>query len=463
MWLRWLSIGVLTCVVACVSSDPGITGITLTPPELSLEVAAKGGFTVKLEGATDNAVVSWRSAAPNIASADPSSGEVTGVSEGTAVITASAGGRDASATVRVQDNRIATVKVAPNTATLSPNATQVLTASAANTVGRALTATFTWSTSDSSLATVNDAGVVTAKASGTVTITATAQGKSGSATLTIPLPTLPSARQTRQSLSSANGSAAPTRVRFWQYLPEDYASSTASYPLLIFLHGAGETSKDDTPSADETEYARVLVHGPPKLVKNNNDLCFTVAGVRSCFIVLSPQAPKSDGWWNTSRIRALLDYAKQNLRVDTKRVYLTGLSMGGGGTWNFAGTKTGSPAQTYASELAAILPIAGASGVSSAACNIASTALPVWAFHGTADTIVSPQTSRDFVNAINGIKVGTVQCPSSTVKALLTEYSGVGHDSWTRTYDPANRFDPQTTQASSSGVNIYEWMLSKTR
>jgi predicted peptidase len=252
-------------------------------------------------------------------------------------------------------------------------------------------------------------------------------------------------------------------VRFWEYLPADYATSSKTYPLIIFAHGAGETSQNDSSTADAAEYTRTAKHGPPKHINLNHDMCFTVSGEKSCFIVISPQTPKVDGWASVHRFRAILDYAKANLRVDTSRIYMTGLSMGGGLTWSFARSQSYNPTAYYASELAAIVPIAGASEVGQSACNMANQRLPIWAFHGTADSTVDIKASRDFVNAINGILANGVQCTPNPKRALLTEYAGVGHDSWSETYKPTNRFSLTTTQLDSSGVSIYEWMLSHSR
>ncbi len=259
-------------------------------------------------------------------------------------------------------------------------------------------------------------------------------------------------------------------MRFLEYLPENYANTSEKYPLLVFAHGAGETSKDDSPSADSVEYARITANGPPLLIKQNQDMCFTVNGKRSCFIVVSPQSPQVDGWWSVDRIRAVMDYAKKNLRVDTSRIYMTGLSMGGGITWAFARSMRTNPIQYYAAELAAIVPIAGADEASNVACNMSTEALPVWAFHGDADPQVPIKRSREFVSAINGLPttvdstpVKQIQCTTNPQKALLTEYPNVGHNSWSYTYNPANRFNTTTAQPDSAGVNIYEWMLSQQR
>jgi len=245
---------------------------------------------------------------------------------------------------------------------------------------------------------------------------------------------------------------------------------TEKYPLLIFAHGAGEASQNDSATADAVEYARLTVNGPPLLIKQNNPMCFTVNGQNSCFIVISPQSPKVDGWWSVNRIRAILDYAKTNLRVDTSRIYMTGLSMGGGITWAFARSHSSNPVRYYAAELAAIAPIAGADEASQEACNISQEALPVWAFHGTADGNVSIARSREFVSAINGLATTVavtppkqVQCTANPYTALLTEYPGVGHNVWSHAYNPANRFNPATAQQDVAGVNIYEWLLSHKR
>ncbi|MES2822525.1 MAG: dienelactone hydrolase family protein [Pseudomonadota bacterium] len=271
-----------------------------------------------------------------------------------------------------------------------------------------------------------------------------------------------SARQLKKSLTQTlNG--VQTRIRFLEYLPETYASSNETYPLIIFTHGSDERSHNDAVTADATEYPRLLKHGPPMLINSSQDMCFTVNGKRSCFIVISPQSPQIDSWWSVDRIRAVLDYAKTNLRVDTSRIYMTGLSMGGGITWAFARSKRTNPTQFYGAELAAIVPIAGADAVSAAACNMAKEALPVWAFHGAADTTVVPERSEEFVDALNGVLVKDVQCTPNPERALLTEYASVTHDSWTRTYNPLNKFNPVTGLADASGVNIYEWMLSHTR
>lgn len=152
----------------------------------------------------------------------------------------------------------------------------------------------------------------------------------------------------------------------------------------------------------------------------------------------------------------MIDRARA-LGGDMSRVYLTGLSMGGIGAWSFAGALDFDRGGASAGgRLAAIVPIAG-QGSSFSACTIAKAGVAVWAFHGAEDDVVDPSGSIGQVRAINGC------APRPREKAILTLYPGVAHDSWTRTYDPASRFDPRTGKPDAEGVNIYQWMLMHER
>lgn len=194
------------------------------------------------------------------------------------------------------------------------------------------------------------------------------------------------------------------------YLPEDYGKVEKDWPLMVFLHGFGERGSD---------LNKVKVHGPPKLIEEGKDFPF---------IVVSPQCP--DGkWWPyvTERVIALIDDIVDNYDVDEDRVYLTGLSMGGYGTWAAAGM--------YPDRFAAIAPICGG-GISHFGYNLKN--VPVWAFHGGKDPVVPVKQSREMVNAVK----------QAGGNANLTVYPGVGHDSWTRTYN---------------NDKLYEWLLSHSR
>lgn len=196
--------------------------------------------------------------------------------------------------------------------------------------------------------------------------------------------------------------------RYLLYLPDDYQTRRQKWPLLLFLHGRGEAGSD---------LEKVKVHGPPKLI---------AAGKSFPFIVASPQAPEGE-WWSTDMLHGLLDEIVGNYRVDQERIYVTGLSMGGFGTWALA--------QRYPRRFAAIAPICGG-GNPAEACAIKH--LPVWVFHGAKDNVVPLEYSEAMVKALE-------RCGG---KVKFTVYPDAGHDAWTETYN-----NPE----------LYEWLLKQRR
>ena len=197
------------------------------------------------------------------------------------------------------------------------------------------------------------------------------------------------------------------KLNYLLYLPEGYGTSAKSWPLILFLHGAGESGSD---------LAMVKKHGPPKILETKKDFPF---------IVVSPQSPGRG--WNPDTLSALLDDVVSNYRVDKDRIYLTGLSMGGYGTWGLAAA--------HPERFAAIAPICGGSNVRDAA---KLKALPIWVFHGAKDNTVPIARSEEMVKALKDV--------GAEVK--FTVYPEAGHDSWTETYD-----NPE----------LYSWMLAHTR
>jgi predicted peptidase len=193
----------------------------------------------------------------------------------------------------------------------------------------------------------------------------------------------------------------PVHLGYWRYLPPGYADDPAAiWPLLLFLHGFGERGDG------ESDLSRVLLHGPPRRIQ---------AGADYPCIVIAPQCP-ADSWWTfeLDALAALLDALLVDLRVDRARVYCTGLSMGGYGTWAMG--------MRYGARFAALAPVCGG-GVPPMAALLK--AIPVWAFHGDADTVVPVSESQEMVDALRAAG-GDVR---------LTIYPGVGHDSWTPAYD----------------------------
>lgn len=196
-------------------------------------------------------------------------------------------------------------------------------------------------------------------------------------------------------------------MNYLLYLPDGYEEQE-SWPLILFLHGAGERGDD---------IDLVKVHGPPKLASEGKDLPF---------IIVSPQSPK-ERWWQPTELSALLDEIVKQHRVDEDRIYVTGLSMGGFGTWSLA---------FYSPDrFAAIAPICGG-GEAYWARRFKN--LPAWVFHGAKDTGVPPERSEAMVDAMKKVG-GDVQ---------LTVYPEAEHDSWTETYN---------------NPKLYEWFLSHRR
>lgn len=184
------------------------------------------------------------------------------------------------------------------------------------------------------------------------------------------------------------------------FLPEQYETQK-QWPTILFLHGSGERGSN---------LENVKKHGIAKIVEQKPDFPF---------IAVSPQCPQGQNW-SVSLLSALLDKVLAAYRVDLSRVYLTGISMGGYGTWSLA------EAQPY--RFAAIAPICGG-GDPKSAWNLYY--VPVWAFHGARDTEVPLSESEAMVKALTAC--------GGNVK--FTVYPDAGHDCWTQTYNNQQLYD----------------------
>ena len=195
------------------------------------------------------------------------------------------------------------------------------------------------------------------------------------------------------------------------YKPAGYdEQSENKWPLVIFLHGAGERGYD---------LQGVSRHGPLREVEKGRDFPFLIA---------APQLDGLDYWGGyIESLNAWLDGLLEAYPIDPDRVYLTGLSMGGTGTWLWAMASPG--------RFAAIMPICG-TGICWCAGNV--TRLPIWTFHGSADETIPVEESIHMVNRVN----------ASGGHARLTICEGYHHDCWTDTY---------------ARQDIYEWLLSHRR
>jgi len=229
------------------------------------------------------------------------------------------------------------------------------------------------------------------------------------------LGSLPSRKDIHMPQEPATFSAALSdSLAYLLYVPRAYEPrADKHWPLILFLHGAGERGHD---------LEIIRKHGIPKIAAER-DLPF---------LAISPQCP-TNTWWpeHAGTLIQLVDRTIASHLVDPTRVYLTGLSMGGFGTWHLAAC--------YPERFAAIAPICGGGywfhGFPERVADLRG--VPVWAFHGAQDQTVPPQDTQELVETLR--KAGG--------DVRLTIYPDAAHDAWTRTYDnPA----------------LYEWFLSHT-
>ena len=198
----------------------------------------------------------------------------------------------------------------------------------------------------------------------------------------------------------------------WIFPFVEYSCGTKSkkLPLIVQLHGAGERGcgKDDLEKVD--------VHGFSKYLKDAEHNC----------IVIMPQCP-IDAFW-AGRVESIIEFIEQLIKeynVDEDRVYLTGLSMGGYGTWY---TSMARP-----DLFAAIAPVCGGG----MAWNAGVLKMPIWAFHGANDSVVSVSQSDEMVSKLKDVGADIT----------YTRIDGVSHDAWNHTYNK----------------ELLEWLLSKKR
>ncbi len=194
-----------------------------------------------------------------------------------------------------------------------------------------------------------------------------------------------------------------------QYLvdtPAGYESTgDERFPLVLFLHGAGERG---------SKLSQVKKHGPHKYIGEN----------KLPVLVVSPQCPTGQ-WWDAQALLALLDKIEADYRVDKRRIYVTGLSMGGFATWDLL--------RLAPERFAAAAPICGGGDPESAN---KFKQVPIWVFHGAKDSVVPADRSSQMVEALK----------SAGSEVKFTLYPEANHDSWTTTYDNAE---------------FYEWLLQQ--
>jgi predicted esterase len=257
----------------------------------------------------------------------------------------------------------------------------------------------------------------------------------------------------RMTLHPTGTTASP--LGYGEYLPPDYGDAGSS-PLLVFLHGYGESGDG---SAEQLQFLAntaipayiafdgwpndrpFVVLAPQHEIAGDLDpysVCDNVEWFGSCSLTLQHDLGHPNPGsicFTPDEVQAFLAYAIDAYDVDPHRVYLTGLSCGAFGAWEYL-AKYGN------SQIAAVVPIAGEGRPAYATAGCALGDVPIWAFHGLADDTVNPAGSIEPIEAL--------QTNCSPVDARLTTYPDVGHDSWTMTY------------ALGATDDIYTWMLGYT-
>ena len=206
---------------------------------------------------------------------------------------------------------------------------------------------------------------------------------------------------------SGSSTKASEKYNYLLYLPKSYSATESSYPLVIYLHGGSQRGSD---------LNKLKAYGLPYVVDQGRDFDFIIA---------SPQCPDGKFWSTDNWFDSLYTEVTTKYRVDPKRVYLTGITMGGYGTWQTA--------VAYSDRFAAIVPLCGGCDDSTQICRIRQ--VPVWTFHGAADDVISVDETARLVRRLN-------QCAG---KVKFTRLEKEGH----------------SIQYLYKKPEIYDWMVKQ--
>ncbi len=203
------------------------------------------------------------------------------------------------------------------------------------------------------------------------------------------------------------------KLSYYLYYPEEYQDEPdEKFPILLFLHGGGESGDS---------LVAIKRNGPPKLI---------VEGKKFPFLILAPQNPYPKKWWNTRALKQLLDTVVANNRIDKNRIYLTGLSRGGGAAWEMA--------VQYPETFAALAVVCGMTPLPYASW--INKDMPIWVFHGEEDESIPISESETMVDKLKEM--------GYSVK--FTKYPGVGHNSWIQAYKTDELYDWFAAQEKSN-------------
>lgn len=220
---------------------------------------------------------------------------------------------------------------------------------------------------------------------------------------------------------------------YYQALPAHYKETTYKYPLLIFIHGAGQRGDG------AKEIALLTTEGiTERLAKKQFPPSFSVGKNIYSFVILSPQFNEFE---SVSALESFINFAVKTYRVDASRIYLAGMSMGGRMVSDYMAA--------YPNKVAAFITMAGVSkqdeAFTSKARSIARGGSAGWVLHNNGDEAMPPEDAQALVAEINKNEPA-----HAAVLSMLSPSGEAKHDSWTRASDPAFKI---------GGKNIYEWML----
>ncbi len=231
------------------------------------------------------------------------------------------------------------------------------------------------------------------------------------ATIILFLLSIQSCSAQSQLIADEKETVSVENLQYYLYFPKEYEEAeNDKFPLLLFLHGGGEaggTLED------------LKTNGPPKLLAEGKEFPF---------LILAPQNPYKRKWWNTRAVMQLLDTIIGSNRVDADRIYLSGLSRGGGAAWELA--------VQYPDKFAALAVVCGMTPVPYAAW--INKNMPIWVFHGTEDKSIPISESQNMVNKLEEMNYDVT----------FTKYDGVGHNAWVQAYNTEE---------------LYEWFMRQKR
>lgn len=225
-----------------------------------------------------------------------------------------------------------------------------------------------------------------------------------------------------------------THYGYYMYEPSGYATDDEAYPLLIYLHGIDDLGDPIL----QNDLDLVLRNGPPRMIDRGT------WNPRFPMLVASPQLFKTELDWQPNKLQDFIEHIESEYRVNPDRIYITGISIGGVGIFEYL-RNLGSRQKA-----AAVVPIAGA-GAEMLVSTISD--VYIWAFHGEEDRVIPfERGSKPMVDAYNAT--------NPRYRALITTYPGVGHDAWTMTYNGSGmgKENPRNDRFDQS---VFDWMFNR--